>query len=485
MSEVMIFLKAQIKGGAAGDLFAAPVIVEGHAKGARYIAPYVAIRHKSVPGAAVAPVLLVPTAPDDAGFGPSQGEVLTVPPEPPDDGGERVNGWATGPSATLQPLQLARRDARVDLEAKAKELRIYGADTRRNPECVALQVALDATNAAVAAEEIRLRWCQPSTSASIHALYGLPDKGKVYHYTVMENYISGKGRPRDICIRTSDSRDPTKPSSFTPDMKATVRWENGAPQFQLWDRIDETASHTGGWDKRRHKPKSLTEFQAYLTKKDDEMAAWVAGAPARNAAWEAERDAAANPPPTPAMAGPLPLVEHVTKKGKTIRGVVRKDLTREQAKAIDEYTFAKDGGFFIREAHLGAADVERSAVAVRPFPAEAAAEHADLAAMRAKLAGYQALKYKTAVAERMIPVYEARLAANPAKWAIGHGASYKPTHDQTNRGYRVVDVDPDRKALLLRQVADTGMTSTGGHNDRFGDEWVYMGDARRDRKYDR
>ena len=45
----------------------------------------------------------------------------------------------------------------------------------------------------------------------------------------------------------------------------------------------------------------------------------------------------------------LPIVEHVTAKGKTLRGTIRKDLTLEQAKAIDRFTFKKDGGYFVRE----------------------------------------------------------------------------------------------------------------------------------------
>lgn len=48
------------------------------------------------------------------------------------------------------------------------------------------------------------------------------------------------------------------------------------------------------------------------------------------------------------------IVEHITGKGKTLRGVVRTDLTLDQAKAIDKYTFKKDGGLFIREEHLDA-----------------------------------------------------------------------------------------------------------------------------------
>jgi hypothetical protein len=53
----------------------------------------------------------------------------------------------------------------------------------------------------------------------------------------------------------------------------------------------------------------------------------------------------------PADTAPVPVVvEHVTARGKTLRGIVRSDLTRTQAKAIDPYTFRKDGGWFIREA---------------------------------------------------------------------------------------------------------------------------------------
>ena len=52
------------------------------------------------------------------------------------------------------------------------------------------------------------------------------------------------------------------------------------------------------------------------------------------------------------VATPGAIVEHVTGRGKTLRGVVRTDLTKEQAQAIDEYTFKKDDGWFIREKYL-------------------------------------------------------------------------------------------------------------------------------------
>ena len=46
------------------------------------------------------------------------------------------------------------------------------------------------------------------------------------------------------------------------------------------------------------------------------------------------------------------IIEHTTGKNKVIRGVVRKDLTVDEAKAIDPYTFKKDGGYFIREKYF-------------------------------------------------------------------------------------------------------------------------------------
>ena len=48
------------------------------------------------------------------------------------------------------------------------------------------------------------------------------------------------------------------------------------------------------------------------------------------------------------------IVEYTTKRGRVLRGVVRKDLSEAEAKAIDEYAFEKDGGWFIREKHLDA-----------------------------------------------------------------------------------------------------------------------------------
>lgn len=55
-----------------------------------------------------------------------------------------------------------------------------------------------------------------------------------------------------------------------------------------------------------------------------------------------------------APSQPAPeIIEYTTKKGKVLRGIIRTDLTLVQAKAIDPYTWKMNGGYFIREKHLG------------------------------------------------------------------------------------------------------------------------------------
>lgn len=68
---------------------------------------------------------------------------------------------------------------------------------------------------------------------------------------------------------------------------------------------------------------------------------------------KADKPKAANPEAVGTVErGELPIVEHITQKGKKILGVIRTDLTKEQAQAIDPYTWKKDGGYFIRKVYL-------------------------------------------------------------------------------------------------------------------------------------
>lgn len=74
--------------------------------------------------------------------------------------------------------------------------------------------------------------------------------------------------------------------------------------------------------------------------------------------WRNEQSAADDTPEKASVAEPeapaFEIIEHTTGRGKVIRGIVRADLSYAEAKAIDEYTFKKNGGYFIREKHLEA-----------------------------------------------------------------------------------------------------------------------------------
>lgn len=69
--------------------------------------------------------------------------------------------------------------------------------------------------------------------------------------------------------------------------------------------------------------------------------------------------------PEPAPAHDI--VEHITGKGKTLRGIIRTDIDGHAAAAIDPYTFKKNGGWFIREKHL--TGMARAAPAAAAEPA--------------------------------------------------------------------------------------------------------------------
>ena len=99
----------------------------------------------------------------------------------------------------------------------------------------------------------------------------------------------------------------------------------------------------------------------------------------------------------------------------------------------------------------------------------------------------------TAGNEVSLRLLEAEAAADPTKWSAGDGVGYyagsagrargKALGEQINRGFRVMKVNPDTKMVLVRQVADTGIT-VSGDEERLGDEWIHAAYLVRDRKYD-
>lgn len=89
--------------------------------------------------------------------------------------------------------------------------------------------------------------------------------------------------------------------------------------------------------------------------------------------------------------------------------------------------------------------------------------------------------------ELLLKLYETQEKADPKKWRIGDGVGWKVSSggrtSQTNRGFRIVQVDPETKLALIRSVADTGLTNTGGDYDKIRDQWVHLADLVRDGKY--
>jgi predicted ABC-type ATPase len=125
-----------------------------------------------------------------------------------------------------------------------------------------------------------------------------------------------------------------------------------------------------------------------------------------------------------------------------------------------------------------------------PPPAPAAEEPQHIAVMRERLAAIQARKSKTYADETLEELYGKRLgpAGDPDRWEPGQGVSYQVAsggrRPQTNRGFRIIAIHPEDRQASIRSVADTGLTSSGGNHDRIEDQRVYLGELRRDRKYD-
>lgn len=109
---------------------------------------------------------------------------------------------------------------------------------------------------------------------------------------------------------------------------------------ELFDRIEDIEMPA----------RAMTQAQEDAAKAE-EAAPRQPERPSRTPAAKPEKPAKAEVVPTVDRQG-AEIVEHVTAKGKTIRGIIRKDLTKEQAQEIDPYTWKKDGGFFIREKYL-------------------------------------------------------------------------------------------------------------------------------------
>ncbi len=89
----------------------------------------------------------------------------------------------------------------------------------------------------------------------------------------------------------------------------------------------------------------------------------------------------------------------------------------------------------------------------------------------------------TASDEKVLELYEAQAKADPGKWNVGDGVGWRVDR-QINRGYRIAEINPDRKQAKVIPVRDTGLTLTGGGMEGIGPSWVHVADLVKDRKSD-
>ena len=157
-----------------------------------------------------------------------------------------------------------------------------------------------------------------------------------------------------------------------------------------------------------------------------EAQAPAAPAPAPRSAAKAEKAAATQQGEALAAATGAVLVEHTTQKGKLLKGVVRKDLTLAQAKEVDEYTFKKDGGFFIRAEHLAKLaekypdaqlDLGRDAAAAVAGGQASAADVEAVAYLERKLSGGKERRFTLTAAPAITRIEKGASAAEQERFA--------------------------------------------------------------------
>lgn len=140
--------------------------------------------------------------------------------------------------------------------------------------------------------------------------------------------------------------------AYLDTLETLPTYEEGNYKFLMWagSRVAEFEAKVGGRVSRHR-----AAYEAYLREYADEHLA------ARVRATRAPAEPPAEPeqeqPPVsgdPASVVPaLEIIEYKTKREKILRGIIRTDLTLDQAKTIDPYTWKMNGGYFIREKHLG------------------------------------------------------------------------------------------------------------------------------------
>lgn len=169
----------------------------------------------------------------------------------------------------------------------------------------------------------------------------------------------------------------------------------------------------------------------------------------------AQRTPAAAPDPAPVPD----IVEYTTKRGKVLRGIIRTDLSLADAKAIDPYTWKMNGGYFIREKHLGG---DTSHIQAAPAPVvmtpEQQAEAVATAQRQAEERAKQALAIQV---EKLRQV--ANSALDKADSSLNADRKTNTAKRAREAGYAIENAEANKAvAKTLHRVADAIEAGAGG-----------------------
>lgn len=162
------------------------------------------------------------------------------------------------------------------------------------------------------------------------------------------------------------------------------------------------------------------------------------------------------PPPV----APVPqIIEYKTRKEKILRGIIRTDLTLEQAKAIDPYTWKMNGGYFIREKHLGE---ETSHIQAAPAPVVLTAEQqAEAVATAQRQAEERARQALATQVEKLRQV--ANKAIENADASLSSDRKTNTSKRAREAGYAIEKASTDKAAAqTLNRLADSIEAGAGG-----------------------
>lgn len=149
--------------------------------------------------------------------------------------------------------------------------------------------------------------------------------------------------------------------AYLDTLETLPAFEDGNHAFLGWagQRVGEFEAKVGG--RVSH---NRAAYEAYLREYADEhLSERVRKARAPVDPIDSEQPPPVEPSPE--------IIEYKTKRDKILRGIIRTDLTLDQAKAIDPYTWKMNGGYFIREKHLGG---ETAHIQAAPTPVVMTAE---------------------------------------------------------------------------------------------------------------